>query len=152
MATNTCLARADTPRAVLALVFPIGAVAALFFILKSKGYEPLDYFSLLQSGALSWWRTGIGWLCFVIWIVRYYPPAWTAVWDGPCILVGNDTEVIFPGGKRVVRGEIVSVHLQRGLLRKVAHFQTTSARISLPLIFVRPSSDAALRGLAMNGG
>jgi hypothetical protein len=148
MTAKTCFAEADTPRAVLALAVPPAAIACVVIMLVSKGYGVLDYFALLQSGELSWVRQGIGWIAILFWVARYYPSAWSAVWEGPCLVRGDDAEIILHGERRIRRTEIKAVRLQRGWFRKVAEFETSAGRVSLPLIFVRRSSDHALRSVA----
>ena len=148
MTASRCFAQADTPRAVLALAVPPAALAYVIFMLWSKSYSPLDYFALLQTGELSWFRQGVGWIACIIWIVRYYPAGWSALLDGPCLIHGNDAEITLPGNRRVRRTDIRAVRLERSLLRKAVLFETPNGDVSLPLIFVRPSSDDALRGLA----
>ena len=132
----------------LALAVPPAALACVVFVLWSNGYSPIDYFTLLQTGELSWFRQGVGWIACVIWIVRYYPAAWTAVLDGPCLIQGNEAEITLPGNRRLRRSDINAVRLERSLLRKAVHFETPTGDVSLPLIFVRPGSDDALRSLA----
>lgn len=62
MASKTCYAIADTPRAVLAvlaLLTPFAAINAAMIILGTKGYEPLDYFRLLAAGTCLGFHKGL---------------------------------------------------------------------------------------------
>lgn len=151
MSSTTCYASADIPRALLALSAPFAWIVAVLLVLRDKGYGPLDYFALLRSGEVAWVPQAVGWVALVIWIARYFPAAWSALVDGPCLVSANDDDVILPGGRRLRREAIRAVHLQRGLLRKVAYLETANGRVTLPLIFVRNSSDAKLRSLAFAG-
>lgn len=80
---RTCYATADTPRAILALLAPVLAVAAGIVILGNQGYAPGDYVRLIETGELSWLRQGAGWLALLVWIARYFPPACFALWLSP---------------------------------------------------------------------
>jgi len=147
MSSKICYASADIPRALLALLFPVAVVAAIVIILAGKGYGPLDFFALPRSGE-SWWRGAIGLVSLVAWIIRYFPPAWSALVDGPCLVFDDGDCIILPGARRLRRDAITAVHLHRGFYRKVAYLETATGRVSLPLIFVRVTSDRKLRSLA----
>lgn len=148
MADRTCYATADRPRALLALVLPFVAVGAGIFALVWKGYNVADYATLVSSGQLSWLRQGVAWIALGIWIVRYFPPAWTALRDGPCVISGDRKDLFLPGGHKLSRSSIKRVTIQRGFFRKVAYFDRSQGRIAVSLIFVKPSSDSLLQSLA----
>ena len=148
MSSKTCYAIADTPRAVVALLAPFAAIFSAMLILGTKKYDVLDYFRLLAAGDLSWFRQGVGWLALGFWVVRYFPPAWSALWDGPCLVSSNDGNLYLPRSQRLSLNSIRAVTLHRGFARKIAFIETTDGRFSLPLLFVRPSSDQMLLSLS----
>jgi hypothetical protein len=146
---TTCYAYADRLRAAVALLFPAGAVAVTCFALFSKGYSPLDIPALVRAGELSWPSQALSWSALVFWLIRYYPPAWQALVDGPCLVIGDEQSLFFPGPRRIARDQILAVRVQRDLLRKLARFETADGRtLRLSLLFVRRDCDALLRSLA----
>jgi hypothetical protein len=144
MRQTICYAVADTPRALLALAFPVLAIGTWWRILASRGYSVGDYPYLLASGELTWVGQAGAWLGLVFWLCRYYPPALSALWNGPCLVGGCDGHLILWNGLRLPLSSITSVRVHRGWLRKVAYIETNGGRLCLPLLFVRSSSDPLL--------
>ena len=145
---RTCYAKADTTRAVVALVAPFAFLAALILALTGKGHSLADYPALISSGEIAWFPQTVGWFCFVAWIVRYFPPALTALWDGPCLISSDGKNLFMPGGHRISLSSIRAVTVQRGFFRKAVYLDRDEGRISVNLLFVRPASDPMLRSLA----
>ena len=145
---RACYAEADTRRAVIALVAPFLFLAAVLLVLTEKGYSLTDYPALVSTGQIPWFPQLVGWVCFVVWIVRYFPPAWRALWDGPCIISSDGKDVFLPSNYKVSLASIRAVTVQRGFFRKVAFVERDQGRIAVNLLFVRHSSDALLRSLA----
>jgi hypothetical protein len=116
--------------------------------LAGKGDALSDYPALVSSGEMPWLPQAVGWFCIAAWIVRYFPPAWRAVWDGPCIVSSDESDLFLPGGHRVSLSSIKAVTVQRGFFRKVAYVDGDQGRIAVNLLFVRPASDPLLRSLA----
>ena len=147
---RTCVATAGTPRAIVALVAPLVAIGAASFNLAGKGYSLSDYLALISTGEIGWFSQVIGWLCLVTWIARYFPPAFAAVWDGPCIVSADHRALFLPGGHIISLKSVREVTIHRGFFRKVAYIDRRQGRIAISLLFVRPSSDPLLRSLAIN--
>ena len=135
----------------MALLAPVAAIIWGMLTLVDKGYGGLDYFRLLASGELSWFRQGVGWVALGAWVIRFYPPAWSALWDGPCLASADEGNLYLPRTQPLRLDSIKAVTLQRGFSRKVAHIETTDGRFSLPLLFVRPTSDPLLLSLSPSG-
>lgn len=151
MNPRTCFATADTPRAILALVAPLLAVTIGIVVFGNKGDGLTEYLRLLQSGELSWFGQGVGWLALLFWVARYFPPAWSALWNGPCLVSGDKENLYLSNGKQIPLANIQSVRVQRDLFRKIALIETTEGRVSVSLLFVRPSSDTFLRSVPTAG-
>ena len=148
MVEIVCYAKADTPRALIALVAPLGFLVAMILAGIEKGYSLTDYPVLLSSGQLAWFPQVVGWMAFLAWIVRYYPPAWQALWDGPCLVSGVGNDLYLPSHRSISLASVRAVTVQRGLFRKVAYFEQDQGRVALNLIFVQESSDDLLRCIA----
>ena len=148
MQSRTCYAVADTPRAVVALLFPVLLITSGIYGLTSKGYSVSDYILLLVSGHLSWFRQGVGWIALLVWVARYFPPAWIALWHGPCLLSADSEALYLARGHSIDRSDVSSVSINRGLFQKSARIRTSSGIVNFSLIFVRPASDVLLRSLA----
>jgi hypothetical protein len=145
---RVCYATVDTSRAVVALVAPFAALGAATLSLVAKGYSLADYPALISSGEVPWFPQLVGWVCLAAWIVRYFPPAWVALWNGPCIISSDGKDLFLPHGHKISLKSIRAVSLQRGFLRKVAYLDRPQGRIVISLLFVRNSSDPLLRSLA----
>lgn len=145
--TRICYAKSDTPRAVVALLAPFGFLAALLLVITGKGYNLTDYPALVSSGEVSWFPQVVGWLCVGVWIVRYFPPAWRALWDGPCIIASDGKDLFLPSGQTLSLSSMRAVTVQRGFFRKVACIESEEGSVTLSLLFIRPTSDALLRSL-----
>jgi hypothetical protein len=150
--TRTCYAPADTSRAIIALVAPFAFLAVFALTLTGKGYSISDYLALIRNGEVAWLPQLVGWLSFSAWVVRYFPSAWTALWDGPCVVSGDASDLFLPGGHKVSRACIRAVTVQRTFLRKVAYFEGEQERIAVSLLFVRASADPLLRSLGAASG
>jgi hypothetical protein len=144
---QVCYATVDTSRAVVALAAPFIAVIATMLMLIEKGYGVSDYPALIASGDIPWFPQVVGLLCLAFWIFRYVPPAWEALWYGPCIVSGDDKNLFLPGGHRISLKSVQAVTIHRSFLRKVAYLDRKQGRITLNLLFVRPSSDPLLRSI-----
>ena len=145
--TRVCYATSDTPRAILALGAPFLFLAAFEMVLTLKGYSLADYPALLSSGDVPWFSQAVGWLCLCAWIWRYFPSAWRALWDGPCLIWSEGDDLYIHRNGKVSVASIRSVSVRRGFFRKVAYLERQHGRIAVSLLFVRPSSDALLRSL-----
>jgi len=146
--TRSCYATADTPRAIVALAAPFVFMIAFLLALTARGYSATDYPALIATGDLPWFPQVVGWFCVCVWIVRYFPPARTALWDGPCIISSDGQDLFLPNDHKISLASIRAVTIQRGGLRKVAYIDSDQGRIAVKLLFVRPSSDPLLRSLA----
>jgi len=144
---RVCYAETDTLRAVVGLATPFLFLAAMLLALTGKGYSLTDYPALVSTGEIPWFPQVGGGISFVFWIVRCYPPAWTALWDGPCIISSDGEDVFLPANHKVSLASIRAVTVHRGFFRKVAYFDRDQGRIAVNLLFVRPSSDQRLRSL-----
>jgi hypothetical protein len=145
--SRTCHASVDTSRAVIALLFPVASIIASVVAFQSKGYDPADYLILLRSGELSWFRQGLGWLCLIGWVWRYFPPAWLALWDGPCIVSSDEYTLFLPSSIKVRLVDVIGITLCRDFFRKEAVVETSNGRFAFSLIFVSESSDSQLKAL-----
>ncbi|WHO38695.1 hypothetical protein PMI04_019495 [Sphingobium sp. AP49] len=144
MMERNCYAAADTPRAIMALLFPIAAVLAVIWDLGAKGFSVREYPELLITGHLSWFRQGVGWLALLLWVLRYYPPAWIALWHGRCLVTADQSTFFIAGSPPIDRAQIISVRLRRGLLRKDLEIKTADRAVAISQIFLRTTSELPL--------
>ena len=148
MNSRTCYAMADTLRAAIALAAPFAAIGAAILAMGREGYNMGDYPALLSSGHLSWFRQAAGWLALATWTARYFPPAWAALWDGPCLVSSDSQNLFLPRVGQISLASITRVTVRREFFRKAAYIDTTEGCFTVSLLFVRSASDQKLRGLS----
>ena len=143
------MAFADTFRAAGAILSPIVVVPYIIMTLADKGYGIVSYLEAVAAlGAGGLIDHGLGWLCVATWIVQFCPPAWVALWDGPCLLSRDEKDLFLPRNQTVSLSTIMAITFRRTLFTKIAYFETSKGRIALNLRFVRDESRDLLRALA----
>ena len=116
--TGICYARTYAAKAWVSIIFlPVGIIL-VHIGLSRGGATYLDLPYLIYSGQLVWWKQLIGWSCYVIWALRYYPPSWKALRHGLCAIARDGDELVVSGVTRLSISGVVSIEPVSSLIKK----------------------------------
>jgi len=110
-------ARPDRFRAAMALIAPIFVLVVGGGALLKKGYSLADYPLLIASGEVSSISQIVGWVCFALWIYRFWPSAIDAL-SSNFVLARNARLIMNAKGHEVALSSIEKVRLDQTFLRK----------------------------------
>jgi hypothetical protein len=90
------------------------------------GYYITDYFHLIEIGELTIFRQGIGWVGFIFWIVRYWPPAMMIFAESGCLAKISSGKIILPDGQVIEASEITGIDVRHRLLGRFMIIKSSS--------------------------
>ena len=134
--TRHCHAKADTNRALLAFAFPLGALFLGAWFLTEKGYSLIEYPSLVGNGGVTLPGQIGGWVGFVLWAVFYWPPAFHALIDGPCIVSSDLDTLYLPGRRTLALPDIADVTIAKGFFQDFATVSTATDHVRFSVVLV----------------